>query len=289
MIEFVKENLIYKCLVGSKAYGLDTPTSDTDIKGICILPKEYYFGLNRFEQDDSEKETSIYSLQKFMRLAADCNPNIIEMLFVDRNDILFINDYGKILLHNRNMFLSKRAKFTFSGYAFAQLKRIKGHRKWIVNPQVKPDRLDFFKEILDSATGKKHVKFFDNEYEAAYKKYTQYETWKAERNTSRAELEQKYGYDTKHASHLLRLLRMGCEILETGQVIVKRPDREDLLGLKMNGNRTYEELIAEAEGYEKRLEELYENSSLPKYPDFKSINELCIELTEAFIRQKASI
>ena len=43
MEDFVNKNLIYKTIVGSKAYGIDTPESDTDIKGITIAPKEYYF------------------------------------------------------------------------------------------------------------------------------------------------------------------------------------------------------------------------------------------------------
>lgn len=288
MINFAETNLIYKCLVGSKAYGLDTDQSDTDIKGICIPPKNYFYGLDRFEQDDSESETTIFNIQKFVKLAMECNPNIIEMLFVDENDIIFINEWGQKLRDNRNLFLSKRARYTFAGYAFAQLKRIKGHRKWIVNPQTMPKKEDFFKEkiaVLENGDKKIYMKFLENEYDLAVKKFQQYETWKRERNEKRAELENKFGYDTKHASHLLRLLRMGCEILETGQVIVKRPDRLDLLDLKLNGNRTYDQLILEAEEYEKKLELLYETSKLPKIPNYKEINNLLITLIESYLNK----
>lgn len=289
MEKFSETNIIYKCLAGSKAYGLATAKSDTDIKGICIPPKDYFYGLKRFDQDESQDETVIFNIQKFVRLAMDCNPNIIEMLFVDSSDILYINKFGQRLIDNRELFLSKKARYTFAGYAFAQLKRIKGHRKWIVNPQTMPNKEDFFREklaILENGSKKSYMKFLENEYDAAVKKFQQYKTWKKERNIKRAELETKFGYDTKHASHLLRLLRMGCEILEGKGVIVKRPDRDDLLDLKLNGTRTYDQLIKEAEEYEQKMNELYKTSSLPKIPNYNKINTLLINIIEDYYEEK---
>jgi uncharacterized protein len=286
--DFVEKNTIYKCLAGSKAYGLDTPTSDTDIRGICIPPKEYYFGLHSFEQQELPPDIVIYSIQKFIRLATDCNPNVIELLYVDKNDILSINNYGKILRDNRELFLSKKAKFTFSGYAFAQLQRIKGHHKWITNPQTEPNKYDFIIEktvVLADGSQRFFTKFLEQEYDIAYKKYQQYIDWKKNRNEQRSGFEAQFGYDTKHAMHLVRLMRMGLEILKEGKVIVKRPDRADLLGLKLNGNRTYDQLIEEANYYQEELDVWYEKSSLPKTPDTKKINDLLITLTTNFLKE----
>lgn len=286
--KFINQNLIYKTYSGSISYGLNTPKSDVDIRGITIPPLKYYFGLDRFEQQEFDKDTVIWSLQKFIRLALDCNPNIIELLFVNKKDILFINKYGKLLRKNRNLFLTKRARYTFGGYAYSQLKRIKSHRKWIMNPQIKPNKKDYFKtKYMKLECGTKTVqykKFLEHEYDLALKKYNQYINWKKNRNPERAKLENKYGYDCKHAMHLIRLLRMGCEILETGKVIVKRPDRKELLAIR-NGKLSYNKLIKLAESYYDKLDKLYEISPLPKKPNYKKINKLLINITKGFFNE----
>jgi hypothetical protein len=100
---------------------------------------------------------------------------------------------------------------------------------------------------------------------------------------NRAALEEKFGYDTKHAYHLVRLIRMCRETLLTGKVIVKRPDREELLSIR-NGAWTYDQLIEFADSEEKSLSEIYNSSNvLPKTPDRNKIEQLCVELVEKMI------
>lgn len=196
--KMVEKNLIYKCIHGSTSYGLNTADSDIDIKGIFIPNKEYYYGTRTIEQQEYGPDCVIYALKKFIQLASDCNPNIIEVLFCDEKDILFINDFGKALRDFRTLFISKKAKHTFSGYAYAQLQRIKGHQKWINNPQVEPKKEDFFivkKQDLGNGKFKEYEKFLENEYDLTYKKYCQYLDWKKNRNPKRAELEEKFGFD----------------------------------------------------------------------------------------------
>lgn len=106
----------------------------------------------------------------------------------------------------------------------------------------------------------------EKKYRSAKREWDQYQTWLAQRNEKRAELEKKFGFDCKHASHLVRLLRMAREILETGKVLVKRPDAEELLAIRA-GAWTYEKIISFAESENKNLEELVKTSSLPKTPD----------------------
>lgn len=136
------------CLVkhGSQAYGTSLPTSDLDIKGVAIPPAPYFFGsLHRFEQAESkDPDAVVFDIRKFVALATDCNPNIIEILFVDESDLLITSQYSDVLRLHRNLFLSKRAQHSFSGYAMAQLKRIKTHRRWLLEPPKKhPERVDF--------------------------------------------------------------------------------------------------------------------------------------------------
>jgi hypothetical protein len=120
----------------------------------------------------------------------------------------------------------------------------------------------------------------ERQYTNLKKEWDQYQNWRKTRNEKRAELEAKFGYDTKHAYHLVRLIRMCKEILQTGKVIVKRPDREELLAIR-NGAWTYDQLIEFAEREDKELTELYNTTKiLPKTPDKDKLEKLQMELVE---------
>lgn len=309
---------------GSHAYGLNTPSSDEDFKGVCIKPAACYLGFTqKFEQYESmgnyeggnlhklrhlrgsDVDLVIYSLDKFAALAADCNPNIIEVLHVADEDVLAIDEFGERLRSIKDDFLSKKAKFTFAGYAHAQLKRIKTHRSWLLNPPKDvPLRKDFMLSELTKVS-KSELGAFDaamadgmeidlpkdvltlftreKQYQAAKAHYDQYLNWVKSRNPARAELEVKYGYDTKHGMHLLRLMRMCKEILITGKVQVKRPDRDELLAVR-NGLRSYDSLIEEAERLEAECESLYDTSPLRREANRSAIDTVVIQMTEKYLR-----
>lgn len=334
---------------GSHAYGTNTVTSDEDFKGVAIPTKEYFFGYtNRFEQAElkaPDPDAVIYDIRKFFNLAADCNPNIIEVLHTDPSDHFIVTPIGQKILDHKDDFLSKKIKHTFLGYSVSQLKRIKTHKKWIMNPPSVPptradlglpeqtlipqdqltaafaevqkelDRMQFdFMENLEESTkieirnsmasmlaemkitsdeqfgaaARKiglndnfiHLMQMERQYTGAKREWDQYQNWKKTRNAKRSELEEKYGYDTKHAYHLVRLIRMCREVLTTGKVIVKRPDREELLAIR-NGAWTYEQLIEFAEKEDIALNELYNTTSvLPKVPNKEKLDKLCISLVE---------
>jgi len=121
--------------------------------------------------------------------------------------------------------------------------------------------------------------------------YDSWLRWKKERNPARRDLEVKSGYDTKHASHLVRLMRMGYEILTTGQVIVKRPDAEELLLIK-NGGWSYERVMEYKEELQTKLDVAYKqiesdrkegkNTILPKEVDYTELNQLYHQITEEY-------
>lgn len=298
---------------GSHAYGLNIPTSDVDYKGICIPPKACYFGFTqRFEQHESMQSSKggddcvVYALSKFASLASECNPNIMEILHVSDSDIVNMDEFGEALRSIKDQFVSKKAKHTFSGYAHAQLKRIKTHRAWLLNPpSSKPERKDFGLNDQTSLNaselgaieaieqgGKADtlpqnvMSLFRKEmdYKAAKTHFDQYVSWTKSRNPARAELESKFSYDVKHAMHLLRLMRMCVEILETGKVNVKRHDRDELLKVRF-GERSYDSLIEEAEALEAKSELLYKTSSLRNTCDKAAIDTFIIDLTDRYIKK----
>ena len=90
-IDWVKENglLIFEAVVGSKAYGLATTQSDTDVRGVFILPKNIYYSLEYTPQVSNEtNDIMYYELKRFMELLAKNNPNILELLNVPKQFIL---------------------------------------------------------------------------------------------------------------------------------------------------------------------------------------------------------
>ncbi|MCX7596286.1 MAG: nucleotidyltransferase domain-containing protein, partial [Fischerella sp.] len=142
-------------LAGSHGYGLNRPDSDRDYRGVFIAPKRYYLGFDRIEQKDSgwdepglfsfldgNKDTVIYELRKVIQLLAAANPNVLELLWLNEYPVL--TSVGQHLINHRKLFLSKKVKHTYSGYAFAQIKKMETHRKWLLHPPTKkPTPSDF--------------------------------------------------------------------------------------------------------------------------------------------------
>lgn len=155
----VEQRTIFVGLAGSHGYGLNRPESDYDYRGVFIAPKRYYLGFDSIEQKDSgwnepgifpfidgNEDTVIYELRKVIHLLAGANPNVLELLWL--TNYPFLTNVGQHLINHRKLFLSKKVKHTYSGYAFAQIKKMETHRKWLLNPPTKkPLPADF--DIMD--------------------------------------------------------------------------------------------------------------------------------------------
>jgi uncharacterized protein len=354
----VEQRTILIGLAGSHGYGLNRLESDYDYRGVFIAPKKYYLGLDKVEQKDAgwdsepgifdflngEKDTVIYELKKFIQLLAGANPNILELLWLKQYPIK--TEVGKYLIQHRQMFMSKRVKHTYSGYAFAQIKKIESHRKWLLNPpqeQPTPEKfglvderplnkeelhafLEYLyglvrgkieylaeaEELYRLLTGdidykgllKQHnltdevIEYTQNltnsrsdfikllqksqQYQNALREWNAYKSWQTNRNPTRAGMEQRSGFDLKHAMHCIRLLRSGLEILKFGEVFVDRQDAGDADELKaiLHGDLTYEQVTKISEDLVAELDRAYDTSTLPHHPDLPVINQLCIELVE---------
>jgi predicted nucleotidyltransferase len=139
--------IVFETVSGSHAYGTNTPESDVDIRGIFRLPKESFYALQVPSQQvsDEKHDTTYYELREFFRLAAEVNPNIIELLFMPKDCVRITSPLFGKLIENRDVFISKKAFYTFSGYAYSQIKRAKGQNKWVNNPQPEthPERIDY--------------------------------------------------------------------------------------------------------------------------------------------------
>jgi hypothetical protein len=360
-VPWVPSRTIFVTRHGSHAYGTNLATSDLDLRGILVPPKEYLLGnLYNFDQIQNRQPVKgedatfdeipdfvIFAIQKFFKIAVECNPNALELLFTDEQDHLLVTPVGQELLEHRQLFLTRRARHTFSGYAISQLKRIKGHYKWLKDPpkapptrselglpertiipadqlaaanaaiQKKLDQWNFvgledvgpdvriglqstmaellaeMKVSTDSiwVGAARMLGFSDNfielldlerRYAAKKREWDQYQGWLKNRNPDRAILEARYGYDTKHAMHLVRLLRVCREILTEGVMRVRRPDFEELLEIRA-GAWAYERLVEWAEAEDIALGLLVADSPLPASPPRKELDQLLVRLIEKCI------
>lgn len=121
--------IVYRCVVGSRAYGLDTEASDTDRRGIYLAPADLQWSLfgapEQFE--DNASQSCYWELQKFLGMALKANPNILECLWsplVEKATPL-----AQELLARRDAFLSQMIFQTFNGYALSQFKKIEQDRR----------------------------------------------------------------------------------------------------------------------------------------------------------------
>ena len=134
-IEELKKSgsIILETISGSRAYGLDTAASDTDIRGVFILPKSQFYSLNYIGQVNNEtNDVAYYELGKFIELLSKNNPNIMELLNVPEECILYKHPVFDLI--KKEDFVSKLCKNTFANYAFTQIKKARGLNKKIVNP-----------------------------------------------------------------------------------------------------------------------------------------------------------
>jgi hypothetical protein len=96
----------------------------------------------------------------------------------------------------------------------------------------------------------------------------------------RRELFERFGYDTKNAAHLIRLLRMCVEVMQDGVLVVHREDRDELLGIKY-GEWSLEQVQRHAGELFDAAQSAHDRSTLRAEPDRRAIADLCVDIVQA--------
>jgi len=244
---WLPDNLCYETLMGSVAYGVSSDTSDVDVYGICLPPKDtvfphlageiFGFGaqVKRFEQWQEHHvealgkvwDFQVFGIVKFFQLAMENNPNVIDSLFTPRRCVISSTAIGEYIREHRRDFLHKGAWHKFKGYAYSQLNKIR----------------------TKTPSGK------------------------------RAELVEAHGYDVKFAYHVVRLLLEVEQILVSRDIDLER-DREQLKAIR-RGEWTLAQLETWAQDKEKQLEVVYHSSAVPYAPDEGLIRSHLMHCLEA--------
>jgi hypothetical protein len=310
---FLKEipNIMLLGFGGSYAYGTNVETSDIDVRGFYMNPSNEILGVAPDSEEfiDVKTDTVLYTFKKILKLFINCNPNTIELLGL--RDYLYVTDAGQLILDNKELFLSKRAIYTFGQYANSQLNRLinksgRGKNELIQNETRSLNKaLASFKgrykiytdtgSIIKVSENNDEI-FFDmnlknvpinviiqmlNELNAVHKDYS-----KSTRNDKAIE----HNKLNKHMMHLLRLYMMGIDILEKGEIITYRENEHDLLMAIRNceylesdmktPTKEFEKLIAL---YQERFNKAAANTKLPEKPDFDKINNLSSKIYKMYL------
>lgn len=138
-IEDLRENgmIIFEGIVGSQAYGIATPTSDVDTKGVFILPLDDVLSFDYVEQvSDTKNDHTFYEIRRFLELMKTNNPNILELLALPEECILIKEPIFDMILDRKSEFITKLCDKSFGGYAVEQIKKARGLNKKIVRQVV---------------------------------------------------------------------------------------------------------------------------------------------------------
>lgn len=318
--EHLGSNIILLGLGGSHAYGTNVEGSDVDIRGIALNSKQDILCGHQFKQIVHEAtDTTIYSINKIIDLLSSVNPNTIEMLGLKPEHYLYLHPIGQELLDNRKLFLSKRALYSFGGYATSQLRRLDNksmrtleqaqQEQHILNSIINasyvwPEKYQCFGEsdyvnlYLDTSEQEDMDKEIFMDIHLTHYPLRDYKSmWSDMKNVvseygkigQRNKKAIEHGKIAKHMMHLIRLYLMCIDILEKEEIITYREaDLEYLLSIRYgkfldeHGHpiNGFYDIVNE---FEQRMNYAAENTSLPEKPNYKAINELRMTINERVV------
>ena len=308
------DNIILLGVGGSHAYGTNVEDSDLDIRGVATNRRESIILGSRFEQSvDTATDTTIYAFEKLVSLLCNCNPNIIEILGLKPEHYLYTSNFGRMLLDNRQIFLSKRAVHSFGGYANSQLRRLENKASKTASQEQEEQ---YILRSIESAQVDFKRRYFEHPEDAirlyidravnegmnteifmdvALKHYPlrDYKDMVSEMQSiiksyktigRRNENALAHGKIAKHMMHLIRLYLMCINILADGVIVTYRENEHDMLMDIRNGKYLDEndqpipafyEMVNELEH---SLEYWKAHTDLPDAPDMKEVNRLLFEV-----------
>lgn len=255
----ISASTIYLATHGSRAYGLNIPTSDTDLIGICVPPRSILFGFaHGFKQfTQSAPDKVVYSIARFFELAVKGSPTCLEVLFCREFDLRVLTPAGSLLRSNRDLFLSKNIYRTLVGFAHSSRKEVLAVRKWVTDPPKQPTRVAW-----------------------SARDQTEWERYLAWLESPKGLEASRCGYAPKPAMHMIRVLRMLVEVLAFGEVQVYRQDAEELLKIR-RGERACEDILEEADDLLQQASSIMQDCPLQDKPPIDLLNRLCVQAVES--------
>ena len=250
--------VIYRCVVGSRAYGLDNAESDYDRRGVYLPPAEMQWSLFGVPEQLENQETDecYWELQKFLTLALKANPNVLEVLYTPQVELA--TGPAEELLAMREKFLSKLVYQTCNGYVMSQFKKLEQAKMGTGSAAVSPCLSPFSpsQEDREMGTG------------ADFKQPSQ----------------SPFPIKWKHAMHLVRLLLSGITVLRERYVPVRVTEHRERLIAIRDGLVPWAEVNAWRLELNKQFEQAYTATTLPDRPDYEAANALLVKARRSMVK-----
>lgn len=298
------QGTFYLAYRGSIAHGMFIPSEDPnsiddiDLMGFVFAPREHYLGLTEWgsrgtkEIKEGKLDVVLYEIRKAVNLLLQGNPNIMSMLWIAREHQIITSGASDLLVASRHLFVGKHVYPAFAGYAHQQMEKMETRdpaelREYLaVTAELKfrgahPNHKGEEFPKPDHTTGEaQDASMWGTERLLTRLKHFQR---KGENlgymGDKRKQLVLQHGYDSKNAAHLIRLLRMCKEFMQTGEMVVERPDAAELLGIE-RGEWPLSEVKRLAESLWEETRVAKEASKLPSLPNWAKVEELLVKLVE---------
>jgi hypothetical protein len=343
--------LLVLTIRGSRAYGTEIETSDTDYSGVYIQSIDDILGYGYKPQIKDEKgDIVLYEIGRFLELIGESKTNVLEQLNMPDGCIVYKHPIFNDVLDYKDVFITKQCYLAFYHYAKTQLHKAKNLDKktrWEKEKKQKSGIMDFcyvidgsksyplkdkleefnisqencgvvnvpnargvyalyhgesinYKGIVSSGENESNqlrlssvpkgeecvFNFHYNKdgYIKHCKEYKSYTDWLKKRNTERyvvtetGEIE-----DAKNMMHCCRLVDMSREIAQGLGVVIKRPNREELLDIR-KGKVPLQKLIDKVESDLQEIEILFESSGLPDKIEDGLVEKITVSIRKKFYK-----
>lgn len=299
MSTLLPDNLILLGWRGSVAHGMYVPNTDPDsiddkdVMGVYVGPVEHYLGFGRGdvkEKWEGPYDCVFYELRKMVSLLLNCNPNVLSLLWLKENSIIYMDLIGNRLRENKDIFITKKAYHSFNGYAYGQFKRMT-HMNQDTLGEIGTRKVQLLSMGCSEVNGELNLP--SGASDELVNKKKQYDEmrgkyYKGYMGDKRRQLVERFGYDTKNAAHLIRILRMGIEFLTDGTLYVEREDKQELMNIKQ-GLWPLDKVKTEAERLFALASEAHVRSPLPPEPDRKRAERLVVEMVSDFHKLRSYV
>lgn len=315
MTNFDEKSVLFEVITGSHLYGTSTSESDTDRVGIFVAPLEYYLGfgkvkevdmstISKYENGKNDKDAvdrKFYEIRNFFELAKSCSPNILEIVFAPESCRIGYTRLGQLIFNMAKSFPYASGVYEkYKGYAKSQKHKMRSKPEnqqklqeftkqaalYIEQVPSSGKRLiaEFRTELCDFMTfHSDHCQVGDLNFPLGRQLKAVLESVenRLENVSSRQEIWDKHGYDTKFAMHLLRLLFEGEELLQTGAIRFPLKQAGFLKEVRA-GKFTLDEVMTFSEHLEDRLKYAYANTILRKEPNFHYLQDQLMRIIRQF-------